>query len=92
MIRVVVVIRSSIVRMMHRSRGGFTVIQPLGVYINRFVQMMNGHLVVRAAQTTRHTAHARLVVHVRFHHVVVGTKGAFEAFGQFGFAFGNDLV
>ena len=78
---------------MHRSRsGGFTVIQPLGVYINRFVQMMNGHLVVRAAQTTRHTAHARLVVHVRFHHVVVGTKGAFEAFGQFGFAFGNDLV
>ena len=53
---------------------------------------MNGHLVVRAAQTTRHTAHARLVVHVRFHHVVVGTKGAFEAFGQFGFAFGNDLV
>lgn len=70
---------------------GVAVVEPLGEYVNGFVEVMNGHLVGCATYPAIKCPNSIFKVHLAFDGVVVGAKGALEQFGQFHLFLGNDL-
>ena len=58
------------------------VVEPLGEDVDRFVEVVNGHLVGRPAQPAVQAPDAHAEIHLGLDDVLVGAEGALEALGE----------
>jgi len=58
------------------------IVEPLGEDIDRFVEVVDGHLIGGSAQPTIQAPDAHAEVHLGLDDVLVGAEGALEALGQ----------
>jgi hypothetical protein len=72
-------------------RRCFTIVQPFRKYIDRFVQMMNRHLITGGTQSTSQTTNSGSEIHLALDDFIVGAKGTFESFGERGAFFSLHL-